>query len=292
MSTDKTPQSFNIQRALRTRYAAPEYSVYTEVTIGDRRADMVAIGLWASRGCPIVGIEIKESRSDWLRELRDPAKMEKLWRHCSSVYLAVSDPDIVKDDLPDGWGLLVPRGNSMVTKRRPAERTPETGKAFWVRLLQHDLESRSREVMAAVAEQRRSLVKALESEELTKLRNHVVRMEGQVKTMSDREDLALSTLHEIRSAQEWMQGLSEYEKGAALSAVKLLMKTHWWRSGRRGHNHIDELACTLTRELSRVANNISRFQDLVRGEHSCGSSGGMTCDAGSLYNNTKISDVE
>jgi hypothetical protein len=290
MSTNKPTQDFNIYKALHTRYAAPEYRVYTEVTIGDRRADMVAVGLWASRGFPIVGIEIKQSRSDWLRELRDPAKMEKLWRHCSAVYLAVSDADIVKDDLPDGWGLLVPKGNSMVTKRKPAERVPETGQGFWRRLLQHDLESRNREVMAALAEQRRSLVASLESEELTKLRKELDRQKQNISLMDQAHRNDLDHINELRSVQDWMQGLSGYERESAIGAVKVLMKTHWWRPNRHGENRIDGLARTINSELASVASNISMIQDLMLGGGSCGSIGEKPCCDARFHATARIDD--
>jgi hypothetical protein len=42
-----------------------------------RTADFVAMDLWPSRGLSLHGHEIKVSRADWLRELKEPAKAEE-----------------------------------------------------------------------------------------------------------------------------------------------------------------------------------------------------------------------
>lgn len=63
------------------------------------------------------GFEIKCSRADWLRELEDPSKAQTWKRFCHFWWLVVSDKDIIKDgELPDGWGLLIPRGKGLVAK--------------------------------------------------------------------------------------------------------------------------------------------------------------------------------
>jgi hypothetical protein len=74
-------------------------------------------GDWSVRYA-IHGHEIKVSRSDWLAELRDPGKAEAFRPYCSHWWLVVSDASIVRDDLPDGWGLLVAQGSRLVAKRK------------------------------------------------------------------------------------------------------------------------------------------------------------------------------
>jgi hypothetical protein len=77
-----------------------------------RRADLVRIGMWASRGTGIDVHEIKVSRSDWLRELDDPAKAEAWWPYCSRFWVT-APPGIVQDgELPAGWGLMEPQARS------------------------------------------------------------------------------------------------------------------------------------------------------------------------------------
>lgn len=58
------------------------------------------------------GHEVKVSRSDWLTELRDPEKSEAFRRHMHFWWLVVSDKTIVRDDLPEGWGLMVADGHT------------------------------------------------------------------------------------------------------------------------------------------------------------------------------------
>lgn len=62
------------------------------------------------------------SRSDWLTELAHPEKAETFARHMHFWWLVVSDKSIVRDDLPDGWGLMVATSNGLRTVRKPAAR--------------------------------------------------------------------------------------------------------------------------------------------------------------------------
>ncbi|WP_346007434.1 hypothetical protein [Janibacter terrae] len=91
-----------------------------------RRADFLAQDCWNAQGLLLHGHEVKVSRSDWLCELRDPSKAEAVKRYCDRWWLVVSDKAIVRDDLPDGWGLMAPGadGRLRVFKRAPAL-TPE-----------------------------------------------------------------------------------------------------------------------------------------------------------------------
>ena len=80
-----------------------------------RTADFVAQDL-------LHGHEVKVSRSDWLTELGDPSKAEAIKRYCDRWWLVVPHRSIVRDDLPEGWGLLDigPNGRLRVACRAPA----------------------------------------------------------------------------------------------------------------------------------------------------------------------------
>lgn len=85
---------------LLTEAAAPD---------SDRRIDLLRIGLWPSRGYGIDGHELKVSRSDWLRELDDPAKADAWWPYVHRWWIVAPDTDTVRpDELPTGWGLMLP----------------------------------------------------------------------------------------------------------------------------------------------------------------------------------------
>jgi len=88
-------------------------------------ADFIAIDKYASTQA-IHGHEVKVSRSDWLTELRDLSKAERIKRHCNFWWLVVSNASIVKDgELPDGWGLLVKSGNNLRAKIKAPALLPE-----------------------------------------------------------------------------------------------------------------------------------------------------------------------
>jgi len=108
---------------------------------GDRIADAIVLDTWAAPYADLTeaekearrwgerqsvhGFEVKVSRSDWLTELRDPSKAEAWAKFCHYFWLVASDKAIVHDDLPDGWGLLVPHGASLRAVRKPMRRNPE-----------------------------------------------------------------------------------------------------------------------------------------------------------------------
>lgn len=80
-----------------------------------RTIDALAMSLWPSRGLELHGHEIKCSRADWLREMRDPSKAEAFCKFLDRWWLVVADRSIVKDDeLPPTWGLMVATGRGLV----------------------------------------------------------------------------------------------------------------------------------------------------------------------------------
>lgn len=82
-----------------------------------RTLDAIAMSLWPSRGLLLDGFEVKCSRSDWLREMREPAKAEEFTCKIDRMWLVVADGSIVADgELPPGWGLLVAEGKRLVQR--------------------------------------------------------------------------------------------------------------------------------------------------------------------------------
>lgn len=88
-------------------------------------ADFLVLDTWGNYGPeaqrhPLLGFEVKVSRSDYLREIRDLSKSEPFRRVCREWYVVVSDPAIVRDDLPDGWGLMYAQGDGLRCSRKSA----------------------------------------------------------------------------------------------------------------------------------------------------------------------------
>ena len=104
-------------RALVSRYNkdagnGPRYVVASHVRShagfdARRTCDFVAMDLWPSKGLELHGHEVKVSRSDWLRELKDPSKAGEFMRHCDRWWLVCPRGVAQPDELPEGWGMLV-----------------------------------------------------------------------------------------------------------------------------------------------------------------------------------------
>jgi hypothetical protein len=80
----------------------------------NRTLDAIAMATWKSKGLVIDGFEVKTSRSDWLRELKDPSKAEAFMEKVDRFWLVVGERSIVKPgELPAAWGLLYAHGNAL-----------------------------------------------------------------------------------------------------------------------------------------------------------------------------------
>ena len=79
--------------------------------------------LWPSKGLLLHGHEVKVSRSDWLRELKEPEKAAEFMPYMNCWWLVVSDPRIVRPgELPDDWGLLAMRGGLLAVQKPAPKR--------------------------------------------------------------------------------------------------------------------------------------------------------------------------
>lgn len=113
------------------RYARAEHVKLTAGFDTRRICDYMALDLWPggfdddATGPLLHGHEVKVSRADWLHELKSPEKAEAFSRYCDYWWLVVSDKAIVRDDLPDGWGLLVASGGGLRAFRKPTRRVAE-----------------------------------------------------------------------------------------------------------------------------------------------------------------------
>lgn len=121
--------SADIRAALRLRFEATSHALLFEVADGTganakRYADAVAVGLWPSHGHKIEGVEIKVSRSDFLRELKDHSKAEAVYRYCNHWWIACPKGMVSPDELPPTWGLLELVGESLRVKVKAPLLTP------------------------------------------------------------------------------------------------------------------------------------------------------------------------
>lgn len=124
-------KKIEVRELLTKKFCHPEYCLMHEVSnsAGFARtnsADAIFMGLWPSRGMEINGVEIKSSRSDWLRELKNPKKAEAIFKYCDRFWLAAEEKVIVNtDEIPVTWGYMLATGNKLKVIREAPKLTPE-----------------------------------------------------------------------------------------------------------------------------------------------------------------------
>jgi len=129
---------------LHVRYAGNAFAVFPEVRnstgySASRSADAIVMALWPSAGFRITGIEIKATRSDWLRELKNPRKSQDMMRFCDE-WLILANHGVVDlhiDAFPEKWGLVLPNGGGLKLVKPPQmlEERPAMERPFVAALL-------------------------------------------------------------------------------------------------------------------------------------------------------------
>ena len=149
-SKDKSTTDTEIRAALEKSYGNEAVLVHevpdaTGFRNRPRRIDTIAVGCWPSRGLYLHAIEIKVSRSDFLREMKAPEKAEKIARHCDRMFLAAPKGLVQPDELPGPWGLLEVSSAGKVHTTKPAEQRerPAPDHAFYIALVRATVEQRS-----------------------------------------------------------------------------------------------------------------------------------------------------
>lgn len=130
---------------------------------GTRRADALYAGFTSASGRILIGHEIKVSRSDWRNELTKVGKADAWADACHAWYIVAPSTDIVPpEELPDGWGLMLPprtsRGRRMKIEVKAAVKPEDHAPPWWaVRSLMARLETLGHQEMV---EQSKNLAEA------------------------------------------------------------------------------------------------------------------------------------
>lgn len=108
-----------------------KYIAVTQVrsngTYAESTADAIVMGNWPSSGYEIAGFEVKVSRNDWLNELKDLNKSERIKKYCHRWWLVIADADMTKPgELPEGWGMKAVVGGRIKTIFEAPLLTPES----------------------------------------------------------------------------------------------------------------------------------------------------------------------
>ena len=129
----KTP---HVKNLLDCKYGGPDTLIAFEVADGTgaastRWADAVAMHLWPSKNYLVEGFEIKVSRADWLKELKDQNKCEAVKQYCDKWWL-VAPADIVdENEIPADWGWLKATEKSLrIGKQAPLLKHVDIDRGF------------------------------------------------------------------------------------------------------------------------------------------------------------------
>ena len=158
MTTTKHLTTADLKAALLKAYALPEYATFLEVGDGtghlqSRWADAIAMACWPSRGLAITGFEIKASRSDWLREKKDPKKSAAVQKYCDH-WILFTAPDVVKPgELPATWGHTELRGRRLRHLVKPPKLSPEPLSRTFVAALLRRAGEQSKDILQATTRQ-------------------------------------------------------------------------------------------------------------------------------------------
>lgn len=227
-----------------------------------RWLDLMAFGLWPSRGLEIHGIEVKVRRSDLAREMASPEKADATAIRCDRFYVAA--PAGVVDTLwlatlAPAWGLLE------VEEDRAGKRTVRTAKAAERNAHPKPVD---RDFVAAVMRRVPSATDEARAEIRAELqREHELAVEAAVARRLDREVAGHTALRERVAAFEAAAGvkLGDWRTdGSAVAlgrALRLLAgELGGWESARSRFRSIADNSRGRGRELAAAADRIG---DLV-----------------------------
>lgn len=201
MTEKRPPTARDVREALRKRFAPPAWAVFDEVRNSTghvkkpRSVDVLAMSLYPSRGLELHGVEIKVTRSDWIKERDDPDKAEAIASYCDRWWLAVGDASIVKDgELPAGWGLLVLKGDKLFTAKGAPELAPKPLDRNFVAA-----------VLRCAADRASHVLENFVSPEEVRRRIEAALAEGDAERRRAWEWEAQSELVELRHKMQWAE---------------------------------------------------------------------------------------
>lgn len=251
--------SSDLHEAVRNSFPAPTYLYMKEVRDATgfdavRSADGIAVGMYRSCGRQVHGFEMKVSRTDWLKELSQPAKAESWMRYCHRWALIVPDVSIVHEgELPPTWGLGTPdrtRKNALPRIKwitRPPELTPiPFSMVFLTALLyasrQVDAPVREKEMRAEYERGKKDAQNSFDRE----FRNEdYIALRKAVEAFEQASGISISKYTGEKTATEMGSTFAEYRK------VKGSLARHI-RELERTMESINRSAVTVTNELNQL----------------------------------------
>jgi len=208
---------------LEKKFPEGQYALLQEVSDAagfnrSRSADGIAMSLWPSRGLGIEGIEVKSFRSDWLRELKSPAKAENIFKYCDRWWLVTAEETVAKlEEIPLTWGWMTIKGKRMVTmKEAPVLKPVAIDKNFVAAMMKRatkgmipigSIEDKIKEARKEAKEQ----VEKNRPWEIRNLEERIKALEGSIKEFQDASGIEIGSrwsynLKKIGEAAKFIAG--------------------------------------------------------------------------------------
>lgn len=113
-----------VKQAIGASFAAPAYQTFFEVSNATgygikSYADAVSMGVWPSTGHELHGFEVKISRSDFLNEMKNPAKAMPIMQYCHRWSLVCPANMVKLDEVPSTWGVYWFKDGAIRKARQP-----------------------------------------------------------------------------------------------------------------------------------------------------------------------------
>lgn len=206
-----------------------------------RTLDGMAVGVWQSLKGEVLGFECKTTRSDFLREMEDTKKSDSFYPHCNRFWLVVGAASVASpDEIPMGWGLLVPRGDGLVEKvRAKRKKTDGLTPGIMLSLLKSSADASEARVKSACSEVRATMLQQAEDDGLfnvkvRELETRVASLERDLAWTLQREKHALQRAESLRVTLESMEanpGL-DAERIKSIERLDRVLQT-WSSDGMR-----------------------------------------------------------
>jgi len=187
-----------------------------------RYADALVASLYPSRGIWFAGVEVKVSRGDWLRELKDVRKSDEIQRFCDYWWIAAPEGVVKLEELPVTWGLLEVRGKKIARARaapkikKPAPPTLE----FVASLLRNSAEGLNRIRAAEFARGREETEKRFDQSLVSELEQSLRELQR------ERDQLAQQLQWKERSLAELRRDIQEFERSSGVEGIGRFHPVH------------------------------------------------------------------
>lgn len=247
--------SAKVKALLQSRYGGGgQHAVLFDVRdatgfAASRSIDAVTMSLWPSLGLELSGMEIKVSRSDWLRELKEPAKASATFEYFDRWYL-VAPRDVAKmEEIPGPWGWLAPEGDKLVSlKKAPLNAEPRPiDRKFLASILRCGAKNDDALIEAAIQKATNETSERLQESHARRVDEAVKRKLGEVQADADKYK---NLRKELGDHLGWM------DDKEIIAAVRIILTSGIagsWNGIRGVQKQLTQAADRIDKALSELA---------------------------------------